>query len=196
MDHLRPDSQSNRGDQFEFCRKLNFTMKRIYFTLALLLTVGLTSSFAQQKYGHVNFNGLVAQMAETKAADSELEAYQKQLVAAGEKMAQEFQTKVAKFQQDIQGGGVTPKAQAEREKALGDERNKILQYEQEVQQKLATKREQLIKPIVDKAQKAVEEYAKANGYGMVFDTSIFNSVLFAQESDDLMPALKAKLGIQ
>ncbi|MBX2872920.1 MAG: OmpH family outer membrane protein [Saprospiraceae bacterium] len=171
-------------------------MKRIYFTLALLLSVGLTSSFAQQKYGHVNFNGLVAQMSETKAADSDLEAYQKQLVAAGEKMATEFQAKVAKYQQDVQAGGVTPKSQAEREKALGEDRNKILQYEQEVQQKLAAKREELIKPIVDKAQKAIEDYAKANGYGMIFDTSIFNSVLFAQDADDLMPALKAKLGIK
>lgn len=170
-------------------------MKRIFFTLALLLSVGLTSSFAQQKYGHINFNGLVAQMAETKAADSELEAYQKQLVAAGEKMAKAFQDKVTKFQTDIQGGGVTPKEQADREKALGTERDGILKYEQEVQQKLAAKRQELIKPIVEKAQKAIEEYAKTNGYGMIFDTSIFNSVLFAEESDDLMPALKAKLGI-
>ncbi len=170
-------------------------MKRIYFTLALLLTVGLTSSFAQQKYGHINFNGLVSQMAETKAADSELEAFQKQLVSKGEEMAKTFQGKVAKFQQEIQGGGVTPKDQAEREKVLGAEQQSIIQYEQEVQQKLAAKREQLIKPIVEKAQKAIEEYAKANGYGMVFDTSIFNSVLFAQDSDDLMSAIKAKLGI-
>ncbi|NRB51290.1 MAG: OmpH family outer membrane protein [Saprospiraceae bacterium] len=171
-------------------------MKRIYFTLALLLTVGLTSSFAQQKYGHVNFNGLVAQMAETKAADSELEAFQKQLVSKGEEMAKAFQAKVTKFQQEIQGGGVTPKAQAEQEKVLGEEQQSIIKYEQEMQQQLAAKREQLIKPIVEKAQKAVEEYAKANGYGMVFDTSIFNSVLFAQDADDLMPALKAKLGIK
>lgn len=163
--------------------------------MALLLSVGLTSSFAQQKYGHINFNGLVAQMSETKAADSELEAYQKQLVAAGEKMATEFQGKVQKFQQAIQGGGVAPKDQAEQEKSLGEERNKILAYEQEIQQKLAEKRATLIKPIVDKAQKAIEDYAKENGYGMIFDTSIFNSVLFAQDSDDLMEPLKKKLGL-
>lgn len=171
-------------------------MKRIFFTLTLLLSVGLTSSIAQEKYGHVNFSGLIAQMTETKAADSELEAYQKQLIAAGEKMAKEFQGKVTKFQNDIQGGGVTPKDQAEREKALGAEQQKILAYEQEIQQKLGAKREELLKPIVEKAQKAIEEYAKANGYGMVFDTSLFNSVLFAQDSDDLMPALKTKLGIK
>ncbi|MBX2875097.1 MAG: OmpH family outer membrane protein, partial [Saprospiraceae bacterium] len=102
-------------------------MKRIYFTLALLLSVGLTSSFAQEKYGHINFNGLVAQMSETKAADSELEAYQKQLVAAGEKMAKEFQTKLGAFQKEIAGGGVAPKVQADREKTLTAERDKILQ---------------------------------------------------------------------
>ena len=160
-----------------------------------LLSIGFTSVMAQTKYGHVNFNGLVAQMTDTKAADSQLEAFQKQLVSKGEEMAKAFQGKVEKFRQDIQEGGVTPKIQQEREAALGQERDGILKYEQEVQQKLTAKRQELLQPIVEKAQKAVEEYAKANGYGMVFDTSSFNAVLFAQDSEDLMPALKAKLGI-
>lgn len=160
-----------------------------------LLSIGFTSVMAQTKYGHVNFNGLVAQMTDTKAADSELEAFQKQLVSKGEEMAKAFQGRVEKFRQDIQGGGVTPKTQQERETALGQERDGILKYEQEVQQKLTAKRQELLQPIVEKAQKAVEEYAKANGYGMVFDTSSFNAVLFAQDSEDLMPALKTKLGI-
>lgn len=160
-----------------------------------LLSIGITSAMAQTKYGHINFNGLVAQMTDTKAADSQLEAFQKQLVSKGEEMAKAFQGKVEKFRQDIQGGGVTPKVQQEREAALGKERDGILKYEQEVQQKLGAKRQELLQPIVEKAQKAIEEYAKANGYGMIFDTSVFNSVLFAQETEDLMPALKAKLGI-
>ncbi len=169
-------------------------MKRIFFTLTLL-SIGFTSVIAQTKYGHINFNGLVAQMTDTKAADSKLEAFQKQLIAKGEEMAKAFQGKVEKFRTDIQSGAVTPKVQAEREKALGQERDGILKYEQEVQQKLGAKRQELLQPIVEKAQKAIEEYAKANGYGMIFDTSVFNSVLFAQETEDLMPALKAKLGI-
>ena len=30
---------------------------------------------------------------------------------------------------------------------------------------------------------------------MIFDTSIFNAVLYLEESDDVMPLIKAKLGL-
>lgn len=169
-------------------------MKKVFFLMALL-SLGFISAQAQKKYGHLNFNGLMAQMSETKAADSQLEAYQKQLVAKGEGMAKTFQDKVAAYYKEVQDRELTPKAQEEKEAALGKERDEILKYEQEVQQKLTEKRQELLKPIVEKAQKAIEEYAKANGYAMIFDTSVFNALLFAKDSDDLMPAIKAKLGI-
>ena len=53
----------------------------------------------------------------------------------------------------------------------------------------------MLKPIIEKAQKAIEEYAKENGYVMVFDTSVFNAVLFVDEGDNLMDVIKAKLGL-
>ena len=41
----------------------------------------------------------------------------------------------------------------------------------------------------------VEQVAQENNFQLIFDTSMFNAVLFAAESEDVMPMVKAKLGI-
>ena len=35
-----------------------------------------------------------------------------------------------------------------------------------------------------------------NGEIMVFDTSIFGAIMYAKDTDDIMPLVKAKLGIE
>ena len=165
--------------------------------MVLTLVVMTGSAYLYgQKYGHCNLGGLIAQMPETKAADSELETFQKQLVAKGEEMATKFQQNYAAFVKDAQEGILTPKQQQERQGALQQEQQAILQYEQEITQKVNEKREELLKPLFDKATEAIKAVAKENGYVMIFDTSVFNAVLFATDTEDVLPLVKAKLGLK
>ena len=90
---------------------------------------------------------------------------------------------------------IPPAQQAPQEAALQKEQQEIMAYEQEVMQLVDAKRQELLKPIFDKAQNAINDVAKSNGYIMVFDTSIPNAVLFVQDSDDIMAMVKTKLGI-
>jgi len=143
-----------------------------------LLTISTTTTFAQEKYGHLNFGNVVAQMPDTKAADSQLEAYQKQLVSKGEEMAKTFQANYQKLVTDINSKTLSPKVQQDREVALQTEQQALLQYEQEVIQKVNVKRDELLKPIVEKVQAAIKAIGKENGYAMIFDTSTFNAILF------------------
>ena len=57
-------------------------------------------------------------------------------------------------------------------------------------------RNEMLKPIVARAQTAIDEVAKENGYVMVFDTSIFGAIMYAKDTEDIMPLVKAKLGIE
>ena len=168
-------------------------MKRLLFCTTLLLALSSTSLLSQ-KYGYINLGNLVASLPESKAADSELKAYQEQLVKKGEEMAKAFRDKVAAFQTEI--ADLAPVKAKEKEAALQKEQQDILKYEQEVAQKLQTKRGELLKPIVEKATNAIKEVGKENGYKMIFDSSIFNAILYLEEKDDVMPLVKAKLGIQ
>ena len=169
-------------------------MKKILFLSTLFLLAA--SATMAQKYGHLNFGNLVASMPETKAADSELEAYQKQLVAQGEEMAKGFQSKYETFVQGVQGGDFTPVQQREKEAELQKLRQDILAYEQQVGQQVEAKRRELLAPVLKKAQDAVSAIGKENNYQFIFDTSVFNSILFAEDADDVMDLVKAKLGLQ
>lgn len=151
------------------------------------------SMMVAQKYGHLNFGNLISSLDETKAADSELEAYQKQLVSKGEEMAANWQKEAQAFAQQVQSGSMAPKAQQETQAKLEKERNDILAYEQEVAQKVQAKRQELLEPLITRAEKAIQDVAKENGYIMIFDTSVFNAILFAEDTDDVMDLVKAKM---
>jgi outer membrane protein len=168
-------------------------MRKILAFCAFLLILGTIQ--AQDRYGHLNFGNLVALMPETEAANSELEAYQQQLVAKGETMAKEWQTDAAAFMKAVQGGDLTPKVQQERQAALEKRQQEIQAYEQEVAQLVGAKRQELLAPIIEKAQTTVNTVAQDNGFVLVFDTSIFGAVLFAEDSEDLMPLVKKQLGL-
>ena len=178
-----------------FSYKFKPMMKKTLLLSALVI-LGAVVSFAQEKYGHLNFGNLISSMEETKAADSELEAYRKQLVAKGEEMAVKFKEDYQAVIKEAQAGNLTPAQQQEKEQELSQRRDEIVAYEQEVRQKVDAKREELLTPIINNAEAAVKEVAEKNGYVLIFDTSVYNAVLFAQDADDVMPMVKASLGIK
>ena len=166
-------------------------MNKLTVVLSFFILLS-TSSFAQQ-YGHLNFGNLLSSMSETKAADSALEAFQKQLVAKGEQKVKALQTKYKEYSGKIEG--VSPNQAKKWEDELTKMQQDIAKYEQEVQQQVVKKRQDLLKPIIEKAQKAIDEVAKEKGYAMIFDSSVFNSILYGAESTDIMIFVTAKLGL-
>jgi len=163
-----------------------------FLLFAVMLFAGMVTTNAQ-KYGHLNFGNLISSLPETEAADSELAAYQKQLNADVEAKTKAWQQKAQEFFKEVEGGNLAPIKQEERQKALETERDQILQSQQSISQKVQLKRKELLEPIVNKVETAIKEVAEENGYVMIFDTSSFNAVLFAQDSEDVMDLVKAKL---
>jgi outer membrane protein len=154
----------------------------------------MTNQVIAQKYGHLNSGNLLEILPEVSAADAELAALQKQMVAKGEGMAKALDTKIQAYVKQVQEKTLSPVQQQGKETALEGERQEILKYEQELTQTIQKKREELLSPILDKVNKAITEVGKENGYSMIFDISI-GSILFAEDTDDVMPLVKAKLGL-
>ncbi|MCB9080967.1 MAG: OmpH family outer membrane protein [Lewinellaceae bacterium] len=165
-------------------------MKHIFLLCTFL--VAMTSVAQAQKYGHMNFGNFIAELADTKKANIDLEEYQKTLVAKGEEMANKFKANYVKFLTDVQGGDLSPKQQQEMQAALEAEQNAIRDYESEITTELQKKREELLQPILDSVEAAIADVAKENNYQLIFDTSVFNAILFTQESDDVSALVKAK----
>jgi outer membrane protein len=166
------------------------TMIRIFlFSLLIVSSVGLNA----QRYGHMNFNAFLTSLTDTRKADIDLEEYQNTLVAEGQAMAEKFKNNYIAFMKEQQSGNLAPIKEKEQQELLQKEQEVIQAFEQQIQQKLQVKREELLKPIVDKITAKIKEVCTENKFVMVFDTSSFNALLFTPESEDITALVRTKM---
>ena len=163
-----------------------------YFLLTLSLAIA-TVGFSQ-KFGYCNSGALLTSIPEVKAADSDLQAFQTQLTKKGQEMVKALQDKAAELNRKEQQGTISPKELEMQSAKLKEEQASIAQYEEEVYKKLAEKREELFKPILDRVNQAMADVAKENQFAFVFDQNT-QVLLYADESLDVTKLVKAKLGI-
>jgi outer membrane protein len=169
-------------------------MKKVL--LVIILLAGMCFQVdAQQKFGHLNSSQLLTEMPEIKAANTNLETYQKQLMSKGQKMLTDLQTKVQAYRQEYESGALSALEAQKKEAEMQADNEAIRQYEVDMQQKVAAKRETLYKPLLDKVKAAIEKVGKEKGYTMIFDTSIPGAIVHAQMSDDITALIKTELGL-
>ena len=166
--------------------------KFIQTALVALLFVAATTTASAQKFGYVNSAEILQALPAMKAAESNLEALQKQLQKQGQQMVQNFETEAKAFQQQVQEGTLAPKDQEAKANALKAKEQEIVNFEQKMMADLQTKRTKLLEPIYADVNEAIANVAKEGGYQFIFDQQV---LLFGQESQDVSAQVKAKLGI-
>ncbi|ASU33286.1 OmpH family outer membrane protein [Mucilaginibacter xinganensis] len=148
---------------------------------------------AQSKIGYINFDGLIGQMPEAKTVKSQLDIYSKQFTDQLAAMQTELQNKGQEFQKTQ--ASMTDAVRSAKQAELQDIQKRMQDYNTNAQQKFEEKSNELIKPLSDKAHTAVEAVAKEKGYTYVVN-SAQTQFIVAPVTDDLMEAVKAKLGIK
>ena len=163
-------------------------MKRIVLLLAVLLTTGFVAN--AQKIAHIDFQALVTSMPESKKLNADLEklskTYQEEIKAAQTKL----QAKAEKYR--AEQNSQTVAQNEERAKELQQDQVRLQKLTQTAEQDIATKRNEGLKPILAKANKAVNKIAKAKGIQYVLPKG---SVVYAG-GVDLLSAVKKELGIK
>ena len=164
-------------------------MKKL-FVLALAAFAGL--SLQAQTFGRVNVSELVALMPEMDQAREVIAASQKEAEETYSAMLEEFQSKYSQYQQKQATWTAAIKESKERE--LSDMQNRIQEFQSNISQELQQQQNQLQAPIYEKANKAVQELAKAKGLTALFDAT---QALYFDESKviDLTPEARKVLGI-
>ena len=163
-----------------------------------LFLAGGTAS-AQQKFGHINSAELLQAMPEMKSADATFKTFQQQKQTQLEQMDAERQKKINAYQEKYKTLSEANKETVGKElQALQTEIQNMVKRiggtGQKAQQELQAKRNELYQPVFTKAENAVKAVAKEKGYAYVFDISQ-PGVVFYDGGDDLLAAVKAKLGI-
>jgi outer membrane protein len=164
-------------------------MKKI---LAIAALAFLTLGASAQKLGRVNFTELYQLAPEADAAREQINAMSNEAQETYSSMVEEFQTKYSQYQQ--KSASWTAAIKEAKEKELSDINTRIQEFQQTISQELQQKQAELMNPIMEKAQKAVQDLAKAQGVIAVFDSS---SALYFDEAAvvDLTPAARKAMGI-
>jgi len=161
--------------------------------ITLMMAIFVVATSWSQKFGHINTQQLLVESPLVKEADAKITEYQTTLISKGQEMVKKFEGEYEAYVKDREAGILSQIQIQQRETALQATQQSIQKYEQEVQQKLAIKREELYKPILDKVKVALDQLGETEGYTMIFDTST-NGLLFAVEGEDLLQKVKTKLG--
>jgi outer membrane protein len=165
-------------------------MKKITFlTLLSFLTL---NSIAQNKFGYIDSQELLMLMPERKTAETEVANFAKSLEAQLGSMTAEYQESVQEYQANE--ATYTDLVKQDKIAAITGLEQRIQAFQKNAQQSLQTKEQDLLEPILTQARKAIEDVATEGNFTYIFDKST-GSILYAKESENVLPLVKKKLGL-
>ena len=167
-------------------------MKKLLI-VAGMMAMGIYSVSAQTKIAFIETDELIGAMPEAAKVDAELKEYQASLVQQGQDMGKDADEKASAFVKDSLK--MTPTMKEIKKTEILKLYQEVQNWNQIAQDKYNQKAQEKIAPVRQKALDAITAIAKERGYTYVIDAS--TSVLLVKPtSDDLMPFVKAKLGIK
>lgn len=159
--------------------------------LAIFILAGSFLAKAQKsKVGHIDFEKIVSLMPETKKMKKDLQKLSKTYADEIKAAQNKWQAKYKKYEaEQISQTAAQNKKRAEE---LQQEQMRLQQLSQTAQQEMQQKQSIALKPIVEKAKKAISQVAKQKDILYVLDIKS----LIVAEGVDLFPAVKKKLGLK
>jgi len=164
-------------------------------TAVLVFMVAAASVNAQTpKFGHIDLQALIQVMPERATAETDFNSFQTELEDVLAEMQQNYQNALQQLEQ--LGEDASEIKRNAKITELQDMQQRIQSYQVNAQQQLQQKQGELLQPVFDKAEKAIEEVAKEQGLIYVFDVGTKVVLYKSNESMDVLPLVKTKLGIQ
>ena len=149
-------------------------------------------SFSQNKFGYIDSGELLALMPEKKTAEEELQTFAKSLESQLVAMQSEYQASVTNYQNNE--STYSDLVKQDKIAEITGLEQRIQSFQKNAQLELQKKEQELLEPILTKARTAIEDVAKAEKYTYIFDSSM-GSILYADESENVLLLVKNKLGL-
>ena len=167
-------------------------MKRILFIMAALMPLML---MAQARIGIVNSQQLFDLMPEKAAAEAQLKTLSDRYHAEYEMLQSEFDKKYADYQTVAADPSMPETIKERRVQELQESDKKMREFERRAADEIASRRAALTKPITDKIQAAIRTAGEQAMLDVVFDTAVTPVAYTGPATIDLMPMVKALLGL-
>ncbi|MCQ2202910.1 MAG: OmpH family outer membrane protein [Bacteroidales bacterium] len=163
-------------------------------SLAAVAMVATAATAQDLKFAHVDTQALMSSLPEQQAAQATLQEEAKkledQLTVMNSDLQQKYEDYMAKRD------SMPDLIRATKEKEIQDANQRIMSYQQMAQQSLSQKEQQLLMPIIEKVQNALNEVGKENGFVYIFDISSQVILYHSEQSVDAAPLVRAKLGVK
>ena len=161
--------------------------KTLLLSLTLLISI---SSFSQNKFGYIDSQELLLLMPERKTAEEEVQTFAKSLESQLQAMTAEYQQSVQEYQANE--ATYTDLVKQDKVTEITGLEQRIQSFQQNAQQALQSKEQELLEPILQKARQAIEDVASEGDYTYIFDKSV-GSILYVKESENILDKVKKKL---
>ncbi len=157
---------------------------------AAVLFIGATSfTNAQSKIAHINKQDLIKAMPAYAAAQAEIEQLGKTYESDIQGSLKELDIKLKQYNAEAEAQ--SEQTNMDRMKEVEGMKQSLGAYQQQAQKDLQEKEFNLLKPIVEKADLAINAVAKAQGFQYVLDSAM----LIVADGKDLMIDVKKQLGL-
>ena len=147
------------------------------------------------KFGHINRTELIQAMPEFDSARVTLEKLNTELSNTAELLQVELNNKYEAYLKESKN--LTDLVKQTKEQELQDAQKRLTDFQTNAQNQLQEKQVALFTPVTEKADKAIKEVGKENGFIYIFDLSQ-NQVIYFDEtkSTNVMALAKAKLKLK
>jgi outer membrane protein len=164
--------------------------------LAIIFTFTAQTTQAQSlKFGHLNRNELIQAMPEFDSARVTLEKLNTELSNAAELLQVEFNNKYQTYLKESET--LTELVRQTKEQELQDYQRRLTDFQTNAQTQLQEKQVTLFTPITEKADKAIKDVGKENGFIYIFDISGGQVAYFDEaKSTNVIQLAKTKLGLK
>lgn len=166
----------------------------------ILVAVALCACLAAQaqtgmKIGYADVDYILAQLPEAKQVEADLKSHSTQLQTQIQSKYQEYQQKLATYQQGAPN--MVDAVRKEKEQELTDLGNRLQQFEKDAQTSLQKKQNELMQPLFTKVGNMINTVAEEEGYDYVLSTGIggVDIILFGKDENDISDKVLKKLGV-
>ncbi len=169
------------------------------FVAIFFIVGGFQLNAQTYKFGHIDSQKLLQSLPEYAKAQETLQAEGKSIQDQIEIMSVELNNKYNDYMENEKLPAGDPKkwsdiVKADKEKEIQDLQKRAQEFQMTAQQKMQEKQQELLKPILEKMDKAIKEVAKENKFTYIFE--ITTLLYYSEESIDITPMVKAKLNVQ
>jgi len=162
--------------------------------LSIILIIAGQNLGAQNfKFGYINRDELLKAMPDYDSANVKLENLRKELVSQLALMQDEYNYKTTAFNNGSMS--LSDVIRKTKEEELKDLNNRIQLFQVKATQQINDKNAELIQPILAKADKAIKDVAKEQGFTFVFDVGVLY-YFDEKKSINMLPLIKTKLGLK